>query len=168
MNWLQKIFGDQKKVINQDKMAQIDYVQITTDWNAHPVSPEIQLQIKGSNLLMSIFVNACVFEGFKDGDKANVLFRNCSKYSLNRCNDEGYYYRQYRTNQSELPWGEFYEIKAGLNRDFPEPVVQLKVDTSNKRHFIFFFKDEIFECLTDDYEIEFSLSISNSPTEIPS
>ena len=105
---------------------------------------------------MTIFLNYYVFDNFKEGDKAKIIFQNCSKYSLNTCNDEGYYYGQYRTNPNELPWGEFYEIKDGLNREFPEPITELSNDNNDKRHFIFFFKDETFECLADNYKIEYT------------
>jgi len=155
MNWLQRFFGDKNKVNDQNQLTKVDYVQITKDWNAHSVSPKIELQVINSNLIMTIIVNDYVFEGFDEGDKASILFKSCSKYSLNTCNDEGYYYGQYRTNPNELPWGGFYEIKSGLDREFPEPIVNLTMENSNKRHFIFFFKDETFECLADDYEIDF-------------
>ena len=162
MNWLQKFFSVKGEINDQNNVNEIYYVRITTNWNAHSVSPEIELQLQGLNLLMTIFLNAYVFDGFEEGDKANILFKNCSKYSLNICNDEGYYYGQYRTNPSELPWGEFYEIKSGLDREFPEPIVNLTMDNSNKRHFIFFFKDETFECLAEDFQVEFISKKTNA------
>ena len=88
-------------------------------------------------------------------NKAIITFKYCSKYSLNTCNDEGYYCGQYRIKPDELLWGEFYEITGGLNKDLPKPVIVHSNDNKEKRHFIFFFKDETFECLADDYEIEF-------------
>lgn len=136
----------------------IDFVKISDNWNADPVSPEVNLQIVEEDLVMDVFLNYFAFDNYSKGDKAKIVFINCSKYSLNTNNDEGYYLGQYRTNPSELPWGEFYEIKGGLNSSFPEPVVELSNDLNNKRHFIFFFKDETFECLANDYKIEFNNS----------
>jgi len=133
----------------------IDFVKISDKWNADPVSPEIDLKINGQDIVMEFFLNYFAFDNYSEGDKAKITFKNCSKYSLNTCNDEGYYYGQYRINYNELPWGEFYEIKGGLNRNFPKPVVEVSNDLKNKRHFLFFFKDETFECLADDYKIEF-------------
>lgn len=134
----------------------IDFVKISDNWNADPVSPEIELKVIGQNLEMIIFLNYFAFDNYTEGDKAIVTFQNCSKYSLNTCNDEGYYYGQYRIKPDELPWGEFYEITNGLNKDFPKPVVDLSDNHKEKRHFLFFFKDETFECLADDYKIEFN------------
>ena len=94
-------------------------------------------------------------KALKKGDKVKIRFINCSLYSLNTCNDEGYYYGQYRTNPNELPWGEFYEIKSGLDRNMPNPIVKIADDNSDKKHFIFFFKDETFECIASEYELVF-------------
>ena len=133
----------------------IDFVKISDNWNADPVSPEIELKVMGQNLEMVIFLNYFAFDNYSEGDKAIITFKKCSKYSLNTCNDEGYYYGQYRIKPNELPWGEFYEIKGGINKDLPKPVYEISDDHKEKRHFMFFFKDETFECLADDYDIEF-------------
>src|SRR5688500_12817148 len=133
----------------------VDYIQITTDWNADPVSPEIKLNIDGSDLVMDIYLNHYVFDKYRNGDKVKIRFKSCAEYSLNTCNDEGYYYGQYRTNPNELPWGEFYEIKSGLDRNMPNPIVKILSRDSAAKHFIFFFKDETFECLAFGYELDF-------------
>lgn len=133
----------------------IDFIQLSNNWNAHSVSPEVNLQIVGKNLIMEIYLNHYMFDSFVEGDKARITFENSYKYSLNSCNDEGYYYGQYRINWKQLEWGEFYEIISGLDRKLPEPIVQLSGDLDNKRHYIFFFKDETFECLADNYKLEF-------------
>ncbi|EPR71293.1 hypothetical protein [Cyclobacterium qasimii] len=149
MKWLTNIFRSKKQ-----SERKIDYFQITSDWNADPVSPEVQLEINGDHLIMEILVNHLVFDDFEEGDKAKIIFQYCSIYSLNHCNDEGYYYGQYRTNPNELPWGEFYEIKRGLDRKFPDPITIVNKETEGKRHYVFFFKDETFECLADDFALE--------------
>lgn len=133
----------------------IEFVKISDDWNADPVLPEIDLKIKEKDLVLEILLNYYAFDHFSEGDKIQITFSSCSKYSLNTCNDEGYYAGQYRINPSELPWGEFYEIKNGIDRNLPEPVVEITNNITDKRHFIFFFKDETFECLSNDYKIEF-------------
>ncbi len=153
MNWINRIFNNKQEVNEQNHTTKIDYVQITIDWNADPVSPDVKLSVDGSDLLLTIFLNYYAFDNFKEGDKVKIIFQNCSEYSFNTCNDEGYYYSQYRTNPNELPWGEFYEIKSGLNRNFPKPITKLTSDSTSNRHFIFFFKDETFECLAENYKL---------------
>lgn len=145
MNLINKIFGTKKN-------RKIDYIQITTDWNADPNSPGEELTMNGTDLIIDIYLNYFLFDQYKEGDKVKIRFKKCVEYSLNGCNDEGYFYGQYRTNPDELPWGEFYEIKSGLDRKMPNPTVIVTNDNLDKKHFIFFLKDSTFECLASEYE----------------
>lgn len=157
MSWISKIFGTKKTSKKVKKISdwRIDSLQITTDWNADPVSPEIELKIDGIDLIMEIYLNHYQFNQFNEGDKVKIRFKDCAKYSLNTCNDEGYNYGQYRIKPTELVWGEFYEIKNGLDRNMPHPVVKIQNDNQERKHFLFFFKDETFECLASDFELLF-------------
>ena len=149
MSWINKIFGTNK--IEKNSTRKIDYIH----WNADPVSPEIGLEVDGIDLIMDIYLNHFRFDRYQEGDKVKIRFKNCAEYSLNTCNDEGYFYGQYRTNHNELPWGEFYEIKSELDKELPNPIEKIQTNNSDKKHFIFFFKDETFECLASDYYLDF-------------
>lgn len=147
------MFGTNK--VEEIPTRKIDYIQITKDWNADPVSPEIELNVDGIDLIMDIYLNHFQFDKHQEGDKVKIRFKNCAEYSLNTCNDEGFYYGQYRIKPTELEWGEFYEIKSGLDRKLPNPIKKIQNDNSDRKHFIFFFKDETFECLASDYYLDF-------------
>jgi hypothetical protein len=153
LSWINKIFGTKK--VEEIPTRKIDYIQITKDWNADPVSPKIELKVDGIDVIMDIYLNHFQFDKYQEGDKVKILFKNCAEYSLNICNDEGFYYGLYRIKPTELEWGEFYEIKNGLDRKLPNPIKRIQNDNSDKKHFIFFFKDEIFECLASDYYLDF-------------
>jgi hypothetical protein len=153
LSWINKIFRINK--VGKIPAQKIDYIQITNDWNADPVSPEIELKVDGIDLIMDIYLNHFQFDKYQEGDKVKIRFKNCAEYSLNTCNDEGFYYGQYRIKPTELEWGEFYEIKSGLDRRLPNPIKKIQNDNSDKKHFIFFFKDETFECLASDYYLDF-------------
>ena len=153
MSWINKIFGTKK--VEEIPTRKINYIQITKDWNADPVSPEIELKVDGIDLIMDIYLNHFQFDKYQEGDKVKILFKNCAEYSLNTCNDEGFYYGQYRIKPTELEWGEFYEIKSGLDRKLPNPIKKIQNDNSDRKHFIFFFKDETFECLASNYYLDF-------------
>lgn len=153
MSWISKIFGTKK--VEEIPTRKIDYIQITKDWNADPVSPEIELKEDGIDLIMNIYLNLFQFDHYQEGDKVKIRFKNCAEYSLNTCNEEGFYYGQYRIKPTELEWGEFYEIKSGLDRKLPNPVKRIQNDNSDRKHFIFFFKDETFECIASDYRLDF-------------
>ncbi|WP_026705997.1 hypothetical protein [Flavobacterium soli] len=153
MSWINKIFGTNK--VEEIPTRKIDYIQITKDWNADPVSPEIELKVDEIDLIMDIYLNHFQFDKYQEGDKVKIRFKNCAEYSLNTCNDEGFYHGQYRIKPSKLEWGEFYEIKSGLDRKLPNPIKIIQNDNSDRKHFIFFFKDKTFECLASDYYLDF-------------
>ncbi len=153
MSWINKIFGTNK--VEEIPTQKIDYIQITKDWNADPVSPEIEFKEDGTDLIMDIYLNHFQFDKYQEGDKVKIRFKNCAEYSLNTCNDEGFYDGQYRIKPTKLEWGEFYEIKSGLDRKLPNPIKKIQNDNSDRKHFIFFFKDETFECLASDYYLDF-------------
>jgi len=153
LSWINKIFGTKK--IDGIPARKIDSIQITKNWNADPVSPEIELKVDGIDLIMDIYLNHFQFDKYQEGDKVKIRFKNCAEYSLNTCNDEGFYYGQYRIKPTELEWGEFYEIKSGLDKILPNPIEKIQNSNSDRKHFIFFFKDETFECLASDYYLDF-------------
>ena len=55
-------------------------------------------------------------------------------------NEEGYFREQYRYKESDLPWGEFYELESDWQNDFPKNNLILLPNRDNKplKHFIFF------------------------------
>lgn len=132
----------------------MEYEKLNTNWNADPNSPEPIVWVNEGDLIVDFFLNHFVFDQFKEGDRAKIIFKECSKYSLNFCNDEGYYRGQYRTNPNELPWGEFYEIIKGFDHNFPEPVEILNETKPSNRHYIFFYRDHTLELLADSYELK--------------
>ena len=157
-----RLFTTKKELKSENKSksetiteSKILHIKISSGWNADPVSPDVLLHITGGDLVMTINLNYFAFDDYKEGDRAKITFNNCSQYSLNTCNDEGYWYGQYRIKPTQLPFGEFYEIIWGVDRAFPEPVTNIKPPLKTDRHFIFFFKDETFECLAEDYKVEF-------------
>ena len=89
--------------------------------------------------------------------KARVTFLNCHKYSFNTMNDEAYFMGQYRYKNFYLPWGEFYRLNTNWQSDFPNNpiVITSLVNEAKLNHYIFFFKDNTFECVAQDYEVEF-------------
>jgi len=130
---------------------------LTTDWNADPNAPEVKLTVEGSSVTLDFFVNYFLFDKFEEGDKARVTFLNCHKYSFNSMNDEGYYMGQYRYKYTDLPWGEFYKLDTNWETDFPlrhRTLIEMNYK-AGLNHYIFFFKDNTFECAAESYQLEF-------------
>lgn len=71
-------------------------------------------------------------------------------------NDEGYYMGQYRYKHEQLPWGEFYLLDRTSENDFPMSAVVLNSNPNWNilNHYIFFLKDDTFECIAENYSFE--------------
>lgn len=128
----------------------MNYVKLNENWGAEPNAPEVELRIEGNTIFLEFFLND---EDFED-DKGILKFENCHKYSFNSMNDEGYYLGQYRYKYTDLPWGEFYKIETNWESDFPVSSIELNqlLNKDNLSHFIFFFRDNTFECVAENYE----------------
>lgn len=130
------------------------YKQLNNGWNADPNAPEPKISIHGSSITLEFYLNYFLFDNFKEGDKGQLTFLNCFKYAINTLNDEGYYKGNYRYKYTDLPWGEFYQINSAPE-DFPKDAVILNFNenVSNLKHYLFFFKDDTFECLAEGFEL---------------
>ncbi|MGZ5192016.1 MAG: hypothetical protein ACXWCZ_13490, partial [Flavisolibacter sp.] len=120
-------------------------------------SPEVTLMVDNSSVTLNFFVNYFLFDNFNEGDRAKVTFNKCHKYSFNNMNDEGYYMGQYRYKYTDLPWGEFYLLDSDWHRDFPirQNILLTDPEIKKQHHYIFFFKDNTFECVAEEYQLEF-------------
>ena len=132
-------------------------IQLNNDWNADPNAPEVQLSVENDTVRLGFFLNYFLYERFKKDDKAIVIFKNCHKYSFNSMNDEGYFMGQYRYKNHDLPWGEFYMLDTDWSKDFPvryNTLIQ-NPEKDKLNHYIFFFKDNTFECLAENFDVKF-------------
>jgi hypothetical protein len=139
----------------------MEYLRLSIDWNADPNAPEVEIFVSEDTVKLIFFLNYFQFENFIEGDKAVITFYNCHKYSFNNMNDEGYYNGKYRYSNHELPWGEFYQIHTDWREDFPRESIILKPlpTIQNQQHYIFFFRDNTFECVAESYSIKFKTVI---------
>lgn len=101
-----------------------------------------------------------MFPEFKEGDWGEITFSCCSRYRLGPTNDEGWCRGQCRFSKIAPAWGQFYEVtgdllleKGVLNWHF------LSSDSQpDSKHFLFYFRDETFECDARDWSIAFHTS----------
>lgn len=132
------------------------YKKLNTNWNADPNSPEPKTKLIDNNLNLSFYSNSFLFDKTNYEDEVTIVFYDVVKYRLGSTNDEGYFRQQFRYTNEQLPWGEFYELyESNWQNDFPtdEVLIQNFEDIDTLKHFIFFFKDETFECIAKDYNI---------------
>jgi|SRR5450631_2190433 hypothetical protein len=135
--------------------AHPSFDKLNDGWNAEPNAPHPTIALSGADLLLSFFVNPFQFPQFESEDRGAVRFSSCSRYRLGATNDEGWYRGQCRYCSSAPAWGEFYEL-ARPDPRLDEPQDWKVVDrTSNAdRHFLFYLRDDTFECIARDWKFE--------------
>jgi hypothetical protein len=80
-------------------------------------------------------------------DTGVLRFLSCERYRLGPTNDEGWYRGQCRFSKVAPRWGEFYEVSGDLRlQECPDGWVTVGPAHRTLRHFLFYFRDETFEC----------------------
>lgn len=124
------------------------FVKLNDDWNAEPNAPAAVVARSGNDVVLEFRLNPFQFEQFSEGDRGRLIFRNCWRYRIGATNDEGWYRGQCRFSKVAPNWGEFYEVQGDLRLEAspgdwvvlgPEPQAPAK-------HFLFYLRDETFEC----------------------
>jgi hypothetical protein len=140
--------------------VQTVFTTLSKGWNAEPNAPQPVVRVEGTSLFLSFELNAFMFQEFKEGDWAEVAFSCCSRYRLGPTNDEGWYRGQCRFSKIAPAWGEFYEVAGDLlleNNGLDWHVVCIDPQPDSK-HFLFYFRDETFECDAHAWSIAFHTS----------
>jgi hypothetical protein len=130
------------------------FLQLDEGWNADPVAPGLQIARDGDDLLLSFDLNAFQFPPFTEGGRASIRFRGCWRHRLGPTNDEGWYRGQCRFSRLAPQWGGFYEVGGDLKLDqAPAGWVVASDEVEGSRHFLFYMKDETFECDAASFEL---------------
>jgi len=104
-------------------------------------------------------MNAFKFKDFSEGDIGALTFSNCFQYRMGPPNDEGFnIFNQSRYKKYGVPWGEFYLVKdSDWQTTFPNPIIVASgLDTSVLNHYLFYLRDETFECIAGTWHLEVS------------
>ena len=134
-----------------------EFIQLNHAWNAEPNAPDPHVSVVGSDVLVTFYVNAFRFPQFAEDTTATLRFKNCERYRLGPTNDEGWDMGKCRFSQLAPAWGEFYAI-SGEAELLLSPVDWIVVSTAIRagvgKHFLFYFRDATFECVSDGWEVE--------------
>ena len=131
------------------------FQHLNLGWNADPNAPEPRISVEGTDLLLRFNLNYFLYEDFEKGEQGTLRFVNCSRYLLGGTNDEGWYLGQCRFSKLAPAWGEFYRI-SGESESSQEPtdLIALGGDPAIQRHhFLFYLRDETFECWAENCSI---------------
>ena len=136
-----------------------DYTRLNEGWNAEPNAPDVRITCEGDALRVSFILNSFVFPGYEHGQRATLTFPQCTRYRFGPPNDEGWYAGAHGLADPP-PWGEFYEIAPAVKRTnaVNDWVTGPAIATAGQsgRHFLFYFRDDTFECEAADWLLETS------------
>ena len=131
------------------------FTRLNDGWNAEPNAPGPNVVEDGDDVVLRFFLNAFQFPEFKEGDLGILRFSDCSRYRLGPTNDEGWYRGQCRFSKRAPAWGEFYLATGDSNLlDAPEDWRYLAPPRGEVKHFLFYFRDNTFECVAETCEFE--------------
>jgi hypothetical protein len=131
------------------------FQQLNEGWNADPNAPQPRVGLEGKDLVLSFLLNPLQFPQFTLDDLGILRFIECQRYRLGPTNDEGWYFGKCRFSKVAPSWGEFYEVSGDLRLDrCPSDWIQLGNSERPLRHFLFYLKDETFECDASDWHFK--------------
>jgi len=132
------------------------FVRLNPDWNAEPNVPDPRVRVEGADVVLEFVANHYRFRRFAEGRRIGLRFRSTTRYRLGPTNDEGWYRGQCRFSRIAPAWGEFYEVGGDLKLDqTPGGWISLgDSPTPARRHFLFYLRDQTFECSAEDWALE--------------
>ena len=132
------------------------FVRLNADWNAEPNAPDPRVRVEGPDVVLEFVANHHRFRRFADEQRISVRFRSATRYRLGPTNDEGWTRGQCRFSRIAPAWGEFYEVDGDLKLDeAPGGWISLGPSLAPpRRHFLFYLRDETFECSAEDWALE--------------
>lgn len=140
------LFGD------SHLLRMTSFTKLNLDWNADPNAPHPEVFVDGPDLLLSFRMNSMAYPRFREGERGVLRFQHCSRYRLGPENDEAWFRGGCRFSQAAPSWGEFYELHGDLRlSECPSDWIPLRPAGERTRHFLFYFRDNTFECDAQDW-----------------
>ncbi len=137
------------------------FKRLSIGWNAEPNSPRPSVSVDSNTVTLRFYLNASKYHQFREEDIGQIVFNNCWRYRLGGTNDEGWYVGQCRFSKIAPAWGQFYEVSGNLMDDVP--LLEWKLlghpARSTSKHFLFYLRDETFECDASDFNLSFESAI---------
>jgi hypothetical protein len=144
------------------------FTKLNGGWNAEPNGHEPRISADRGDLLFRFLLNILLYPEYQAAEAGVLRFRDCWRYRLGITNDEGWYRGQCRFSRLAPKWGEFYEVHGDLlldatpNREAflvrgiqlePDPLEWVTIGKPGliSRHFLFYLRDQTFECDASDW-----------------
>ena len=146
------------------------FTKLNDGWNAEPNGHDPHISIETPDIIFEFLLNDLLYPEYKNAEKGILRFTDCWRYRLGPTNDEGWCRGQCRFSRLAPKWGEFYEVhgdllfnavldpKAFYNETFKVQLTPYSLDwvtlgkeVISSRHFLFYLRDETFECDARDW-----------------
>jgi hypothetical protein len=130
------------------------FARLNNDWNAEPNAPFEEVIVTGTTVSLTFVLNPWRYEA-AEGEKGRLTFEQCSLWRRGATNDEGWHLGQCRYSKVAPAFGEFYELLGEDDQCFAATDWhELEPLASGKRHFLFYLKDNTFECFATDWRFD--------------
>jgi hypothetical protein len=130
------------------------FTKLNEGWNAEPNAPHPGVRVDGKDVVLSFWMNPWQFPQYDEDDIGMLRFRHCSRYRLGPTYDEGWYLGQCRFSGMAPTWGEFYEVTGDLRLSkSPADWMELSAPNVHSRHFLFYLRDQTFECDAEGWDL---------------
>jgi len=131
------------------------FIQLNHGWNAEPNAPFPEVQVTGSSVILEFLANPFQFPAFVSGQRIRIAFHGVWRFGFSSVNDEGWYRGQCRFSRIAPRWGEFYELSGDLKLEHCEVEWRYLAEQAapGTRHFLFYFRDETFECDATSWDL---------------
>ena len=129
--------------------------KLNEGWNAEPYTPNPVIEIQDRDLVLRFLVNAFQFTEFEEGEIGALRFMRCARYRLGPADDDGWYGGQCRFSKLAPEWGEFYMVQGDAALlDAPQDWQTIVPPGGSGLHFLFYFRENTFECVAEQCLIE--------------
>ena len=137
----------------------LNFRKLNLNWNADPNAPYPSVQVEGNDILVQFRLNIWLFPEFTEDDIGTLRFVNCERFRLGATNDEGWYRGQCRFSKLAPEWGEFYSVTGDSELlEAPKDWKYLIPNSCSGKHYLFYFRDQTFECVAERCRIDQSYS----------
>jgi hypothetical protein len=131
------------------------FCKLNTNWNAEPNAPYPSVEISGNDVSLRFLLNPWQFPEFSEREVGILRFIACQRYRLGATNDRGWYLGQCRFSKLAPEWGEFYSVTGNPELlEAPKDWKHLTPGSVLGKHYLFYFRDETFECVAENCVIE--------------
>jgi hypothetical protein len=131
------------------------WTKLNTRFDAEPNAPDPRVSAQGDVVRVRFSLNPFIWDDVQDGDEAELVFEGATMYRLGSTNDEGFYRGQCRFSKTGIAWGDFDELsESNWQHSFPADRIAISEpkDTTALKYYLFYFRDETFECIAQRYE----------------